>query len=109
VRENLGPEQPLHFTAFHPDFKLTDRPATPHETVHAARAAALAEGLLHVYEGNVFCEEGGTTYCPSCREPVIRRSWQRVLENRLRDGRCPCGRKIAGFFPSAAGRHETSC
>jgi pyruvate formate lyase activating enzyme len=109
VRENLGPEQPLHFTAFHPDFKLTDRPATPHETVHAARAAALAEGLLHVYEGNVFCEEGGTTYCPSCREPVIRRSWQRVLENRLRDGRCPCGRKIAGFFPSAAGRHEASC
>ena len=69
IREHLGSEQPLHITAFHPDFKLTDRPATPHETVHEARDVALAAGLMHVYEGNVLCEEGGTTYCPACSEP----------------------------------------
>ncbi len=104
VLENLGPEQPLHFTAFHPDFKLTDLPPTPHETVHEARRTAIGVGLKHVYEGNVLCEEGGTTYCPACARPVIRRSWQRVLENRLVEGRCPCGRALEGRFAGPAAR-----
>ena len=98
--ENLGPEQPLHFTAFHPDFKLTDLPPTPHETLHEARQVALDAGLRHVYEGNVLCEEGSATWCPGCGEAVIRRSWHGVLENRLVDGRCMCGRRIAGRFLS---------
>ncbi|HZI94671.1 MAG TPA: AmmeMemoRadiSam system radical SAM enzyme [Patescibacteria group bacterium] len=98
VLDNLGPEQPLHFTAFHPDFKLMDQPPTPHSTVHAARQVALDVGLKHVYEGNVHCEEGSTTFCPACAEPVIERSWQRVLRSRLVEGKCRCGRRIAGLF-----------
>lgn len=102
IRDHLGEEQPLHLTAFHPDFKLTELPPTPHETLHEARRVALAAGLKHVYEGNVHCAEGSTTYCPRCAEPVIRRSWQRVVESRLEDGCCPCGRRLAGLFPPSA-------
>ncbi len=108
VLEHLGPEQPLHFTAFHPDFKLMDLPATPHDTVHEARRVALDVGLKHVYEGNVHCEEGGATYCPGCGQAVIRRSWHRILENKISDGRCPCGRAIAGFFAANRARRPQS-
>jgi len=102
VLDNMGADQPLHFTAFHPDFKLTDLPATSHETVHEARRIALAQGLRYVYEGNVLCEEGGTTFCPGCRAAVITRSWHRVSMNRLDNGTCRCGTTIAGrFAPSA--------
>jgi len=102
VLEHLGAEQPLHFTAFHPDFKLTDLPATPHETLHEARRVALEAGLKHVYEGNVRCEEGSTTWCPRCGEALIRRSWHDVIRNALTQGRCRCGRPLAGLFPEAA-------
>src|SRR5262245_27923182 len=98
VLENLGPDLPLHFTAFHPDFKLMDVAPTPHETVHAARRVALQTGLRHVYEGNVLCEEGSTTFCPGCGEAIILRTWQRVVQNRTVGGRCPCGQAIAGRF-----------
>ncbi|HET9482166.1 MAG TPA: AmmeMemoRadiSam system radical SAM enzyme [Candidatus Polarisedimenticolia bacterium] len=101
VVENLGRDVPLHFTAFHPDFRLTDLPPTPHETLHEARSVALAAGLRYVYEGNVHCDEGSTTRCPSCGEPVIRRAWHRIMSNRISEGRCPCGHPIAGFFPVA--------
>lgn len=97
--DNLGPDQPLHFTAFHPDFRMTDLPATPHETLHEARQVALAAGLRHVYEGNVHCDEGSTTWCPGCGTAVISRTWHTVRENRIVDGCCPCGRRIAGYFP----------
>jgi pyruvate formate lyase activating enzyme len=102
VLDHMGDEVPLHFTAFHPDFKLTNLPNTPQETIEAARQEALALGLKYVYVGNVFSDEGSTTYCPSCGQAVIRRSWHRVEENRLVQGRCPCGRRIAGFFPETA-------
>jgi len=98
----LGPDQPLHLTAFHPDFRLTHLPATPHETLHAARDVARRAGLRYVYEGNVLCEEGSTTWCPSCGQPLIRRSWHRVLSNRIRQGRCACGETIPGMFLDAA-------
>ena len=103
ILDNMGDETPLHFTAFHPDFKLTSLPRTPHTTIEAARREAIALGLKHVYVGNVLSEEGSATFCPSCAKAVIRRSWHSVEEYALVDGRCPCGRKIAGHFPPAPG------
>jgi pyruvate formate lyase activating enzyme len=98
VMEHLGPDVPLHFTAFHPDFKLRDKPATPPETLHRARKIALDMGLHFVYEGNIF-SEGAHTVCPSCGELLIRRSWHNVLENNLKNGACPsCGLVVPGVW-----------
>ena len=98
VMQHLGPDVPLHFTAFHPDFKLQDKPATPPETLHRARKIALATGLHYVYEGNIF-SEGANTYCPSCGELLIRRSWHSVLKNNMKNGACPsCGLAIPGVW-----------
>lgn len=99
IRDHLGPEWPLHLTAFHPDFRLMDLPPTPHETLHEARHVAMRAGLRYVYEGNVLCGEGSTTWCPRCGAPLVRRTWHRVEQVRIRDGRCPCGQRIPGFFP----------
>jgi pyruvate formate lyase activating enzyme len=96
--QHLGQDVPLHFTAFHPDFKLRDKPATPPETLHRARKIALDVGLHYVYEGNIF-SEGANTACPSCGELLIRRSWHNVLENHLNNGACPsCGVVIPGVW-----------
>jgi len=98
VMQHLGPDVPLHFTAFHPDFKLQDKPPTPPETLHRARKIALDAGLHYVYEGNIF-SEGANTHCPSCGDLVIRRSWHNVLENNLKYGACPsCGLAIPGVW-----------
>ena len=96
VVQHLGPDVPLHFTAFHPDFKLQDKPPTPPETLHRARKIARNAGLHYVYEGNIF-SDAASTRCPQCDTLLIRRSWHNVLENRLHDGNCPgCGCKIPG-------------
>jgi pyruvate formate lyase activating enzyme len=96
VLEHLGPDVPLHFTAFHPDFKLRDKPNTPPETLHTARRIALEAGLHYVYEGNIY-SDGAHTSCPGCGRMLIRRSWHDVLENSLRDGKCPsCQLAIPG-------------
>jgi pyruvate formate lyase activating enzyme len=98
VVEHLGPDVPLHFTAFHPDFKLQDKPATPPETLHRARKIALDAGLNYVYEGNIF-GEGANTNCPSCGELLIRRSWHSVLKNNMKNGACSsCGLAIPGVW-----------
>jgi pyruvate formate lyase activating enzyme len=98
VMQHLGPDVPLHFTAFHPDFKLRDKPATPPETLHRARKIALDAGLHYVYEGNIF-SDGAHTGCPSCGELLIRRSWHNVLKNNLKNGTCPsCGLAIPGVW-----------
>jgi pyruvate formate lyase activating enzyme len=98
VMQHLGPDVPLHFTAFHPDFKLRDKPATPPETLHRARKIALEAGLNYVYEGNIF-SEGANTVCPSCGLLLVRRSWHNVLENNLKNGACPsCGLAIPGVW-----------
>jgi pyruvate formate lyase activating enzyme len=98
VMQHLGPDVPLHFTAFHPDFKLRDKPATPPETLHRARKIALDVGLRYVYEGNIF-SDGANTACPSCGELLIRRSWHNVLKNDLKDGACGnCGLAIPGVW-----------
>ena len=100
VADCLGPDVPLHFTAFHPDYKMMDVPPTPPATLRRARTIALENGLHHVYTGNVHDVEGGTTYCPGCREALVRRDWYEVLACKLDErGACPhCGTPVAGRF-----------
>ena len=100
VLDHLGSDVPLHFTAFHPDFKLRDKPRTPPETLHAARRIALDAGLHYVYEGNTY-SGGAHTACPSCKKVLILRSWHDVQENLLSNGCCPnCGTQIPGRWSS---------
>ena len=105
IRDRLGCDVPLHFTAFHPDYKLRDRPPTPPETLTRARAIARANGLRHVYTGNVHDRAGGSTYCPGCGTAVVERDWYRLGAYRLSaDGRCDaCGTRLAGVFDGPAG------
>jgi pyruvate formate lyase activating enzyme len=100
VMRELGPDVPLHFTAFHPDFKMTDLPPTPPATLARARRIAIDEGLRYVYTGNVHHREGGTTFCPSCAAPLIVRDWHRIESYRVTpDGKCPqCSTSIPGRF-----------
>jgi pyruvate formate lyase activating enzyme len=100
IYRELGPDVPLHFTAFHPDFKMTDLPPTPPATVKRARRIAMEEGLHYVYTGNVHDLEGGTTFCPKCRGALIVRDWHRIEDYRLTaDGKCPdCSTAIPGRF-----------
>lgn len=105
VVEHLGPEVPMHFTAFHPDFKLRDRPPTPPSTLARARRIALANGVRHAYTGNVHDGEGSSTYCAACGARVIERDWYRLGECALSDdGRCDaCGARCAGVFEGRPG------
>jgi pyruvate formate lyase activating enzyme len=100
VAKELGPEVPLHFTAFHPDWKMPDVPATPPATLRLARQIGLDAGLHYVYTGNVHDAEGGTTFCPHCHQALIRRDWHDVLSYELtQHGDCShCGTPIAGRF-----------
>jgi pyruvate formate lyase activating enzyme len=99
VVANMGVDVPLHFTAFHPDYKMTDRPRTPARTLTRARELARAAGLHHVYTGNVHDREGGTTFCPSCGAKVIERDWFAIRAVRMKGAACAaCGTTIAGRF-----------
>jgi pyruvate formate lyase activating enzyme len=105
IAEHLGPDVPLHFSAFHPDFQMLDVPPTPPATLKRARRQARAAGLRHVYTGNVHDLEGDATWCPGCGEAVIRRDWYELLDYRLdAQGRCrACGTAIPGRFDAAPG------
>ncbi len=99
IVNNLGDEVPLHFTAFHPDFKMRDKPSTPATTLRQARETAKNVGIKYCYLGNVHDPDGQTTYCPSCNTPIIKRDWHSVLQNNLRAGKCKiCQTRIAGIF-----------
>jgi pyruvate formate lyase activating enzyme len=102
IIENLGSDVPLHFTAFHPDFKLRDKPHTPPETLHRAYEIARQAGLHFVYEGNIHGGHG-ETICPSCQAVLIRRAWHEVTAYRLtEEGACPsCGLVIPGRWNSS--------
>jgi AmmeMemoRadiSam system radical SAM enzyme len=106
IAEHLGPDVPLHFTAFHPDYKMRDIPPTPPATLSRARRIALANGLHFVYTGNVHDPEGGTTYCPGCSATVVVRDWYDLKRYELTDhGRCrSCGTAVPGVYDGAAGR-----
>ena len=100
IMEHLGPDVPLHFSAFHPDWKMRDVAATPGATLTRSRAIALEAGLNYVYTGNVHDFEGSSTYCPDCGETLIGRDWYTLSTwNLAHDGNCgSCGRRIAGVF-----------
>jgi len=99
ILSHLGDSVPLHFTAFHPDFKMTDKPPTPQTTINKARKIALAEGINYCYTGNVYDPDGQTTYCPKCKTKLIERDWHSVNSNKIVNNSCPsCSVKIAGIF-----------
>ncbi|MBK7105371.1 MAG: AmmeMemoRadiSam system radical SAM enzyme [Ignavibacteriae bacterium] len=96
---NLGENVPLHFTAFHPDFKMRDKIRTPVSTLEMARKIAINEGINFCYVGNIHNLEGQTTYCPNCKEPIIIRDWHSVLDIKMKNGKCKnCGEQIVGVF-----------
>ena len=102
--EELGPDVPWHFTAFHPDHKLRDRPRTPGETLSRAREIARNQGMHHVYTGNVRDEAGGSTYCAACGERVIGRDGYVLTEWKLGAGHCDaCGAACPGVFDPLPG------
>jgi pyruvate formate lyase activating enzyme len=106
VMDRLGPDVPLHFTAFHPDWKLTDRPPTPPQTLREARRIATNAGLHYVYTGNIHDPAGQTTQCHSCGALLIGRDWYDITAWHLSaDGRCTkCGTRCVGVFEADAGR-----
>jgi len=106
VARELGPEVPLHFTAFHPDWKMTDTPPTPPQTLRHARRIAQDAGLRHVYTGNVRDSEGATTCCARCHAALIVRDGYAIPRYELTaDGRCPhCQTPLAGHFGPCLGR-----
>ena len=106
IMKELGPDVPLHFSAFHPDYKLDDIPPTPPETLIRARQIALDAGLHYVYTGNVHHIEGDTTYCPGCGSAVIVRDWYEIKQYHLTaEGRCKnCNATIAGRFEQFTGQ-----
>jgi pyruvate formate lyase activating enzyme len=108
IMRELGPDVPLHFTAFHPDFKMTDLAPTPASTLARARAVALEEGLHYVYTGNIHDREGGTTFCPGCGTALVVRDWHRIESWRLTaEGRCPdCGTQVPGRFEAFDARRQ---
>ncbi|MFQ5522878.1 MAG: AmmeMemoRadiSam system radical SAM enzyme [Acidimicrobiia bacterium] len=100
VAETLGPDVPLHFTAFHPDYKMLDVPPTPAATLTQARRIGIENGLRYVYVGNVSDPQGQTTYCHQCAAVLIERDWYRLGVWGLdAEGRCArCGTACAGVF-----------
>jgi pyruvate formate lyase activating enzyme len=106
IAKELGTDVPLHFTAFHPDYKMTLILATPASKLTEARQIAQAAGLLHVYTGNVHDLSGGTTLCPKCLQSLIERDWYQIREYAvMENGSCPhCGTKLAGHFGKFAGQ-----
>ena len=100
VIDRLGADVPLHFTAFHPDWKMLDKPQTPAATLLKARHIAQAVGLRYVYTGNIHDEATQSTYCHGCGALLIGRDWHAITAWRLgNDGRCPsCGTACAGVF-----------
>jgi pyruvate formate lyase activating enzyme len=105
IASKLGPDVPLHFTAFHPDWKMLDKTRTPAATLTRARRIAMNNGLRYVYTGNVHDSEGASTYCHQCSSRVIERDWYEIGEWGLgANGYClTCGNRIPGVFDGRAG------
>ncbi len=105
VMENLGPDVPLHFTAFHPDYRMLDKARTPHQTLVRANRIARANGIRYAYVGNISDIGRQSTYCPCCGERLVGRDWHLLSEWHLdAHGRCDnCGTAIPGLFEAAPG------
>ena len=99
VKANLGGDTPLHFSGFSPHYKMRHLPPTSLKTLDMAREIAISEGLDYVYIGNVQSKAGQNTYCPGCKNLLIKRIGYTILQNRLKDGCCPdCGKEIYGVW-----------
>lgn len=98
IKENLGDDVPLHFSRFHPQYKLQNLPPTPVETIIRAREIAMEQGLKYVYTGNVVYPEGESTYCPESGELAIIRQGYLIKANNLIDGKCPSGEEVPGVW-----------
>lgn len=105
VMQELGPGTPLHFTAFHPDYRMRDKAPTPPETLFRAHRIGRAAGLHYVYIGNIHHEETGSTYCPGCGARAIGRDWYEITSWGLgQGGHCTnCGHAVAGVFEDKPG------
>jgi pyruvate formate lyase activating enzyme len=105
VVEKLGPDVPLHFSAFHPDFRMLDRPHTPPATLRRARRIALKNGVRYAYVGNVHDPESDSTHCHQCGQLLIGRDWYQLTDWKFtKTGTCPeCGTPCAGVFESRPG------
>ncbi|MEM6998648.1 MAG: AmmeMemoRadiSam system radical SAM enzyme, partial [Pseudomonadota bacterium] len=105
IFSELGPDVPLHFSAFHPDWKMRDKPRTTLQSLQKARSIAIINGLHNVYTGNVHDPEGDTTYCHHCGEELIIRDWYNIKKwNLSENGTCPsCNEECAGIFDSKPG------
>ncbi len=110
VVQQLGPDVPMHFTAFHPDWKMRDIPATEPATLSRARDIALGNGVRYAYTGNVHDIEGGSTHCHVCGQTLIARDWYVIHQWNLTDDGCctECATVCAGVFSGAAGRWGAS-
>jgi len=99
IKENLGPDVPLHFSRFFPMYKLTSLNPTPLATLEKARQIAMDSGLRYVYIGNLVGNPAENTYCPRCKKLIIERKGYFVLQNKIRDGKCSfCQEEIAGVW-----------
>jgi pyruvate formate lyase activating enzyme len=99
IVQKLGPDVPVHFTRFHPMYKLMNLPSTPVATLERSRQIALDAGIRFAYSGNVPGHEGENTTCPQCGEMLIRRAGFNVVENRIAGGKCPkCGFVVPGVW-----------
>ncbi len=105
IMDRLGPDVPIHFSAFHPDHRMPDVPATPQETLLRARDIAKAAGVNHVYVGNTHHKDGQSSYCSCCGEQVIGRDWYRLSDwNLTDDGHCrSCGTAFPGVIDGPPG------
>ncbi len=99
IKANLGGDTPLHFSGFHPQYKMKNLPPTSLQTLETAREIAISEGLDYVYIGNVRSARGENTYCPGCKRALIERKGYTILQDRLKDGCCPdCNKEIYGVW-----------
>lgn len=105
IAETIGPHVPIHFTAFHPDWKMRDVPATPAATLSRARAIAMSNGIRYVYTGNVHDTVGGSTWCHQCETLLIERDWYALgTWNLDSSGNCAsCGTACEGVFEAQPG------
>ncbi|MGR9100320.1 MAG: AmmeMemoRadiSam system radical SAM enzyme [Gammaproteobacteria bacterium] len=105
VVEKLGPDVPMHFSAFHPDWKMRDKPRTPQDSLLKARSIALKNGVRYAYVGNVHNKSADSTYCHACGELLIGRDWYQLSEWNLDSSGCClfCGKKCAGRFDVSPG------
>jgi pyruvate formate lyase activating enzyme len=105
IARELSPDVPLHFSAFHPDHRMLDKPRTPHATLYLARNVAKTEGLRHVYVGNVHDPARQSSWCHACGARTVRRDWHQVSDVALDGaGRClACGTAMPGVFDGPPG------